>query len=798
MTAQFRFGVGLLFVLLLLAANLRQTCFVTFALAKMVLDCAGYPKPLVENGGEHMHSTFTFVSSVTKLASSSSSKALRLPLYLLQTQYSVCSSVGLSLGITASLYLQSFSFNLQATLLSPFVLSPPPLLLEPPPSPAPPPPPTTATTILLPNGSFALIEKRFLMHNMDDDELFWRATMVPRIQEFPYARVPKVAFMFLTKGPIQLAPLWEKFFSGHEGLYSIYLHPDPLYNVPVPEDSVFHGRRIPSKPVEWGKSSMIDAERRLLANALLDFSNERFVLLSETCIPLFNFTTTYSYLIDSNETFVASYDDPRKIGRGRYNQQMWPTINITDWRKGSQWFELNRKLAIEVVSDKKYYPIFREYCQTPCYTDEHYIPTLVNILAPEQNSNRSITWVDWSKNGPHPGKFNRQAVTMEFLNQISFYLKDFPFNSPFKQFSIQTSLLSPPPPAAPPPQPILTSTSPKQTKPPPASQPQPIISSNYSYQTKNASPIDLKEYLKPPNTTHDMEDEELLWRASMVPRIHQYPFDCVPKVAFLFLTRGDLPLAALWEMFFKGHEGLYSIYVHSQPSFNGTVPETSVFHGRRIPSKVVEWGEFNMIEAERRLLANALLDFSNQRFVLLSESCIPIFNFSTIYTYLTGSDKSFVEVYDLVGPVGRGRYNRRMKPVIKLEQWRKGSQWFEMDRELAVKVISDRLYFPIFKRHCKGSCIADEHYLPTLVSIKFWKRNSNRSLTWLDWSKGGSHPAKFCRSKVTIELLKKMRYGSYCEYNGKSTNICFLFARKFLPSSLVGLLSLAPKVMEFN
>lgn len=166
---------------------------------------------------------------------------------------------------------------------------------------------------------------------------------------------------------------------------------------------------------------MIDAERRLLANAvLLDSSNERFVLLSETCIPLFNFTTIYKYLIGSNQSFVGSYDDPRKVGRGRYNPQMAPTISLTNWRKGSQWFEVNRKLAIHIISDKKYYPLFSKHCNPPCYMDEHYIPTLVNIVCPEENSNRSITWVDWSKSGPHPERFVRQDVTSEFLNRIRF------------------------------------------------------------------------------------------------------------------------------------------------------------------------------------------------------------------------------------------------------------------------------------------------------------------------------------------------------------------------------------------
>ncbi|KAL5748872.1 hypothetical protein ACOSP7_025915 [Xanthoceras sorbifolium] len=308
----------------------------------------------------------------------------------------------------------------------------------------------------------------------------------------------------------------------------------------------------------------------------------------------------------------------------------------------------------------------------------------------------------------------------------------------------------------------------------------------------------LREYLEPPRVVHDMEEDELLWRASMVPHVHGFPFKRIPKVAFLFLTRGAVTMAPLWEKFFKGHEGLYSIYVHSSPSFNQTVPENSVFHGRRIPSKGVEWGKFSMLEAERRLLANALLDITNQRFVLLSESCIPLFNFSTIYSYLINSTKSFVEAYDLPGPVGRGRYNRRMRPLIRLEQWRKGSQWFEMDRDLAIEVISDRKYFPSFRRFCKPSCYVDEHYLPTFVSIKFWKRNSNRSLTWVDWSKGGPHPARFQKTDVTIEFLNKLRNGRQCQYNGEKTSTCFLFARKFMPSALDRLLRFAPKVMKFN
>ncbi|KAK9277460.1 hypothetical protein L1049_007004 [Liquidambar formosana] len=353
----------------------------------------------------------------------------------------------------------------------------------------------------------------------------------------------------------------------------------------------------------------------------------------------------------------------------------------------------------------------------------------------------------------------------------SFHLKNLSFNLQFGQLSPSVST----PPATPlPPSSYLVANS------------------------SNTNRTGLKEYLKPPSVMHDMDDEELLWRASMTPRISEFPFDRVPKVAFMFLTKWSVTLAPLWEKFFKGHEGLYSIYVHSHPFSNETESESSVFHGRRIPSQEVQWGKANMIEAERRLLANALLDFSNQRFVLLSESCIPLFNFSTIYSYLINSTQNFVEAYDLEGPVGKGRYSHHMYPQISIQQWKKGSQWFEMDRDLAIEMVSDRKYFPVFQKYCKSSCYADEHYLPTFVSMKFPERNSNRTLTRVDWSKGGPHPAKFMRNDVTIEFLEKLRNGTNCEYNGNSSNVCFLFARKFSSHALERLLRFAPTVMQFN
>ncbi|CAN6335248.1 unnamed protein product [Urochloa humidicola] len=318
----------------------------------------------------------------------------------------------------------------------------------------------------------------------------------------------------------------------------------------------------------------------------------------------------------------------------------------------------------------------------------------------------------------------------------------------------------------------------------------------------------LERWTRPPASAsawHNMTEDELLWAASWHPRLaRRYPYRRVPKVAFMFLTRGPLPLAPLWEKFFAGAGGreLYSVYVHATPGYRHDFPPASPFYRRQVPSQVARWGDTSMADAERRLLANALLDPGNERFVLVSESCIPLYSFATVHHYLTRSRHSFVGAFDDPGPHGRGRYRAGLAPEVRREQWRKGAQWFEMDRDLAVDVVSDERYYPKFREHCRAPCYMDEHYLPTVLSVEAPDRIANHSVTWVDWSRGGAHPATFGEADVGEAFLRRLttpgKVQGTCTYNGQPAEVCFLFARKFAPSTLRPLLALAPKMLGYG
>ncbi|XP_062172010.1 glycosyltransferase BC10-like [Alnus glutinosa] len=113
---------------------------------------------------------------------------------------------------------------------------------------------------------------------------------------------------------------------------------------------------------------------------------------------------------------------------------------------------------------------------------------------------------------------------------------------------------------------------------------------------------------------------------------------------------------------------------------------------------MVGWGESSMIAAEKLLLEATLEDPANQRFVLLSDSCVPLYNFSYIYNYVMYSPRSLMDSFL---DKKEGRYNPKMSPIIPKEKWRKGSQWITLVRSHAEVIVDDEDILSVFKKFCK-------------------------------------------------------------------------------------------------
>lgn len=89
--------------------------------------------------------------------------------------------------------------------------------------------------------------------------------------------------------------IWRRFFDTRKaaGRFSIYIHCHP--SASFRPNSFLYPYQIvePRVQVLWGSMDMIRAELTLMHYALQDPMNMRFVLVSDTCVPLWTFECTY-------------------------------------------------------------------------------------------------------------------------------------------------------------------------------------------------------------------------------------------------------------------------------------------------------------------------------------------------------------------------------------------------------------------------------------------------------------------------------------------------------------------------
>ncbi|GJP38360.1 hypothetical protein CLOM_g22807 [Closterium sp. NIES-68] len=248
------------------------------------------------------------------------------------------------------------------------------------------------------------------------------------------------------------------------------------------------------------------------------------------------------------------------------------------------------------------------------------------------------------------------------------------------------------------------------------------------------------------------------------------------RVAFLFLTRGPMPLSRLWERYLRGHERRYSIYVHAAPGFQYPLDSSPVFFAREVASEKVQWGDPSMVAAERRLLANALLDPANKRFIMVSESACDN-NWNCM-----------------------GHYSSHMQPWVQQQQWSKGSQWWALTWHHAFLAVTDRTVYPTLARWCKGDnwhrhCYLDEHYFQTLLKIRDPDHVARRGPTWAAWA-GGAHPVEYGGEQLTPQFLRSIKWDAKCDWGGQKES-CFLVLRKIAPSALGTLLDYTPEELGY-
>ncbi|CAH8308789.1 unnamed protein product [Eruca vesicaria subsp. sativa] len=267
---------------------------------------------------------------------------------------------------------------------------------------------------------------------LDDLSLFHRAALSSPRRLISLSPPPKIAFLFLTNSDLTFLPLWERFFQGHQHLYNAYIHSDPSSTTSLSSSSTnANFKLIPSKKTARASPSLISAERRLIARAILDDPNNLyFALVSQHCIPLHSFTYIHNRLFKSpphhhKRSFIEILSDEPFLAKryaARGDDAMMPEIPFEDFRVGSQFFVLAKRHALTVIRERKMWRKFRLPCvvdEESCYPEEHYFPTLLSVEDREGCSGFTLTRVDWTGSvDGHPRTYGAEEVSGEMIRRL--------------------------------------------------------------------------------------------------------------------------------------------------------------------------------------------------------------------------------------------------------------------------------------------------------------------------------------------------------------------------------------------
>lgn len=151
----------------------------------------------------------------------------------------------------------------------------------------------------------------------------------------------KIAFCFMIYDRINNEKLWKKFFENvDENKYNIYIH----YKKDVPLGFFEKYKLKQCVETSWGTISLVKASNLLFKTAYEDDpQNYKFVLLSNSCIPLKSFDYIYNKLTSDNMGYLNVTVDINNKHSKIYN------LNPNLYGKSSQWLILNREMVREIA-----------------------------------------------------------------------------------------------------------------------------------------------------------------------------------------------------------------------------------------------------------------------------------------------------------------------------------------------------------------------------------------------------------------------------------------------------------------
>lgn len=252
------------------------------------------------------------------------------------------------------------------------------------------------------------------------------------------------------------------------------------------------------------------------------------------------------------------------------------------------------------------------------------------------------------------------------------------------------------------------------------------------------------------------------------------------KIALLFLCRDKINHVKLWQKFIEDGGDKISVYIHAD---NYTNVKDDFIKKYIIEENIkITWGD--LYPGIKLLYKYAIKNPDNFKFILLSDSTIPILRFDNIYKKLIENDKSIIQyskqnIYQMMGQRFRNEQakNKEFRKYIKWEHYYFNECWTILNRRHVDMILNDSIYYQIFK----NTFAYDENYPMYILSVNNELNNiENKIITYVNWKQGyyeggNKHPKKYFSIK-RWDSIGIIRSGS-------------LFARKFAIQCNIGKIS---------
>ena len=426
----------------------------------------------------------------------------------------------------------------------------------------------------------------------------------------------KIAFLFLTRNNLKQPKLWYDYLIEGSNRCNIYAHSKERDKL---NQQFLIDAQIPEQvQTDWGNSNLVTATNLLIKNALKDPTNKYFILVSESCIPLYQFEIIYDVLINKlKKSMLYTFDTPNinnTKDRQRDNAMLQLTnpekLNLT-WEtitKNSQWMILNRNHA-KIVDKYNHENMWKDfnvadewyYYNVINYYDSNLKKNIIETIKPtffsyfgldtkEKTKNLTIDDIKKikSKSAAHPTEYNNIEKILKLREEhLSLFLRKITPNLKVKYEDLKTNIK---------------------------------VETIINQQLKKE---EINKRNQPPNSTFiDIEFNKTI----------KFEKNENDKIAFLFLTRNNLKQPKLWYDYLIEGSNRCNIYAHSKERDK---LNQQFLIDAQIPEQVqTDWGNSNLVTATNLLIKNALKDPTNKYFILVSESCIPTYNFNTHYSLL--------------------------------------------------------------------------------------------------------------------------------------------------------------------